>query len=137
MSAGYGYSVWAVPHNHEEIRSTYRMKHIPHVTLKTNLEKEERIYTNSTCRIKFYKQFVWFPPTMYKNNPLKGSGFYCDVYGVPFKMNHAPHMTVWYDYDGPWDIFDTCPIETLATIYSVDTRSPKPEDWKILSNIIV
>ena len=136
MSAGYGYSIWAVPHNHAEIRSKYKMKHIPHVTLKNNLEKEERTYMNLQCRIECCKQFVWFPP-MYKNeHSLKSSGFYCNIYGTPFKMEHTPHMTVWYNYEGPWDVFDDCPESSMATIYSVDTRSSNPEEWKILCTII-
>ena len=133
----YGFSIWAVPKNHEQIRSKYNMKHIPHVTLKTNLEKEDRTHNFSTCHIKFKKNFVWFPKMYSKDEKIKrASGYYCDVEGLPFEVRHMLHMSVWYDYSGPWsgeNIPEEPPDNTMATIYSVDTRSPDPSEWQIIN----
>lgn len=128
--------MWLLPNNHQEIRTNYNMKHIPHVTLKCNLEKPDFRLAGKEADINFNRSFVWFPQ-MYK--PAEGrraSGFYCSIssMGEEIMLNHEPHMTVWYDYFGPHDVYANSPPEdTRGKVFCADARSPNPEEWELLS----
>lgn len=106
------------------------MKHIPHVTLKANMDKPDFSLTGQSYDIKFQDGFVWFPKMYSKNDPMRGSGFYCDIKGL--KLPHPPHMTVWYDYFDDHSVFQKAPEPTTGQVFCADARSPNPEDWDVL-----
>jgi hypothetical protein len=141
--SGYGYSVWFVPKNYQDIQERYNIKHIPHITLDTNLLLKDayHIYHNA-CQevvVKLKPDFVKFP-SFYHHDPMVSYGWYVDIQQMTKrKLNWTPHMTVTYvprnktnnaqeikvlTYQSPLE-----PIECFVTI--ADTRSGLPEDWNI------
>ena len=124
---GYGFSVWAVPYNSDIIKAKYSMKHIPHITLKTNMIIPENRFIETSCEIVFKNPVCKFP-SMYENDPLTASGFYCDI-NIP--TEHDPHMTLWYNFDGPLRVINI-PEPTRGEIFLADTRSMDPSEWRII-----
>lgn len=132
MGEGYGYSIWAVPVNSEQLREKYLMSHIPHVTLKTNMEHPPQVNPyGPTCEIDFDSEFVLFPNIYGKNDLLRSSGFFCNVSGLKEPVWHAPHMTIWYNYYGAHGIFKP-PRSCEANICIVNTMSSEPSEWFIM-----
>ena len=126
---GYGYSVWAVPMNHEAIRVAYGMKHIPHITLSTNHVKVP-IPTNwgQKLSIEFKDKHLYRLPRIYEYDPLDttSAGFYCKIEGYD---NPLLHMTMSYDFSEKYGEY-SAPDETLtAHVYRADTRSLDPSKW--------
>lgn len=123
----YGYSVWLVPANYDEIKRKYKMRHIPHVTISTNYQYIPKISDDNTYDIKLKHGYEVFPK-MYKSNDIDGGGFYCEI---PICTKHEPHMTIYYDA-----IFRDLPIinEIIeAKIHIADTRSCDPSKWLLKS----
>ena len=125
---GYGFSIWVVPHNHQVIRNQYKMKHIPHITVKTNMIIPEKIFGKKFCKINFKNSFCCEFPSMYQNDPLTACGFYCDI-NIP--TDHDPHITLWYNHSGPLDSLSP-PQDTHGQVFLADTRSINPSEWKII-----
>lgn len=140
-SSGYGYSVWFVPNNYKEIQDKYKISHIPHITLETNLSLKDayHIYHNAcqTISVKVKPEFVKFP-SFYHHDPMISYGWYVDIqHMTKRKLNWTPHMTATYvprtSKTNDANII-TCqpptePLECFATI--ADTRSGLPEEWSI------
>lgn len=125
---GYGYSVWVIPDNYEIIKKKYKMKHIPHVTISTNHVVPPTLKDIRPIKIKLHDEFVNFPK-MYENDPLKASGFYCEI---DYPTKHRPHMTVYYEH------LENCKIEPPkekleGIMYVVDTTSCDATKWKIIN----
>lgn len=132
MTGGYGYSIWAVPTNSEEIYEQYTMRHIPHITLQTNLEHPPRTHPyGPKCHVDFDIEFVLFPNIYEENDPIRGSGFFCNVSGLKEPIWHAPHMTIWYNYYGYHGILRP-PPPCEANIYIANTVSSEPSEWYII-----
>jgi hypothetical protein len=97
---GYGYSVWFVPRNYKELQSIYKITHIPHITLETNLSlMDAYLIYNNACnkvKVKFQGKFVRFP-SLYSHDPMVSYGWYVDVTQMSNrKLNWTPHMTLRY-----------------------------------------
>ena len=143
---GYGYGVWLVPKS--KIPS---IKHIPHITIMCNMNKEDAIelykilsekykdpikmYVNKICRIL---------PGSYDNDPLYGSGFDCkyNEFSEIMKICHkftgdksfSPHLTYHYSNTKSKvisdsfenDLYSLCDIKP-AFIDDID-----PTKWSII-----
>ena len=124
---GYGYSLWLVPYNCNEIMRNYNMKHIPHVTICTNLEYiDSTILTHKTFVVNKFSNLEKFPK-MYKNDPLNASGFYCEINGI--QTFHTPHMSVTYSHESLDDLIP--PQSLVCQLFFVDTRSLNFEEWTL------
>ena len=132
---GYGFSLWAVPPNHRDVKSTYNMKHMPHVTIETNMEFPWSVYAYQKCRVEFYKSHCARLPQMYKQDPLKNCiGFFCEVKDIKPVNVRYPHMTLFYEYDGESTLTSIPrPDDFEGTLYIADTRSLDPSDWHIVT----
>lgn len=122
----YGYSLWIVPHNWKEIKDAYKMEHIPHVTVETNLTEPPRDVAPSRHEIRFEKPYALFPK-MYENDPFTAYGFYCKVSGI--KIKHYAHMST--HYNKFVTIFPEPPEDTWGTLVAADTRSEDCSKWVI------
>ena len=142
MNKGYGYSVWLVTPKHpllEKWIHTYN-QHIftPHTTLKSNLTlKDAKTYVKHlptlVGEISFQGQCVReLPRGEYNNDPLYGWGLKVKLHG--FHMEHTPHLTIHYSQKPLKSIPRLCPKKHrfAAVVCIADTRSLKPEKWKIL-----
>jgi len=128
-------SLWVVPTHYKQIQKDYKMKHIPHVTLHTNLDKHSAsVELGRMVDISFKRGFVRFPKT-YDPDPLWGSGFYCDVKGLDHKPTFFHHMTVWYNYDGNHSVFKEPPEDQMGTVVRADTTSEDPSEWTISGKV--
>ena len=103
------------------------MKHIPHITIKTNLVCPEQIIKDKSCQIQFKGPISKFP-SMYENDPLAACGFYCNI-DIP--TEHEPHMTLWYNYEENLEVIDT-PDPTHGQLFLADTRSLDPSEWRLI-----
>lgn len=126
---GYGFSTWIVPDTWNSIKSKYKMKHIPHITVRTNLEKPCAKGVGEKVRIKFISGCFIFPK-QYKVDPLDAYGFYCLVKNVDFE--HIPHMSLFYNE--PFAVYDPPSEELEGTIYMSDTRSMDPSKWTLIDH---
>lgn len=107
------------------------MKHIPHITLKSNLREPEFRIHGKKADIHFHDNFVWFPT----GGNRRASGFYCDISsaGESVFLNRTPHMSIWYDYYGPHSVYaHNSPDDIQGVVHCADMTSPNPEDWSIL-----
>lgn len=132
--ASYGYSLWIVPVEQKAIRARYNMKHIPHVTIKTNLASPSwSAAIGQTVLIDFSDAFVKIPPQYSETEPLTASGFYCRVRGLKYEtIAHAPHMTVWYGWDGDHGVFREGPGKGVpGVVMRADTRACDPSLWSV------
>jgi len=143
-NSGYGYSVWFVPINYKEIQDKCNIKHIPHITLETNLSLKDayHIYHNACQKIsvKVKPEIVKFP-SFYHHDPMISYGWYVDILNMTKrKLNWTPHMTITYlprsnkttsmtDANILASHHPLGPLECFATI--ADTRSGLPEEWSI------
>jgi hypothetical protein len=101
IGAGYGYSVWYVPKNYKFLQDTYKISHIPHITLETNLCLRDayHVYHNAskTIKIKFQDKYIKFP-SFYEYDPMVSYGWHVDVVSMARrKLNWMPHMTLRYE----------------------------------------
>lgn len=125
---GYGYSLWLVPLNWKNVAESYNMKHIPHITVQTNMNYIDPIVlsndTFTACDFSNLKTF----PKMYGNDPLNGSGFYCKVKDL--EINHQPHMTVMYSHNIVHDYVPPANLE--CKLYIADTQTLDASQWKLV-----
>ena len=133
---GYGYSIWVVPNNYISMMTRYNIRHIPHVTLRTNktLEECREIYIEETHDICLLYPSVTFP-SMYTNDPLRAVGYYANI---PILTEHVPHMTFEYfpksaDIPQPtfkeFEEFNT----TISCFTSIsDTTNLDPSLWSLI-----
>lgn len=126
---GYGFSTWIVPDNWKSIQVRYSMKHIPHITVRTNLTEPSTDNVGKRLHIKFVKGCFTFPK-QYEVDPLDAYGFYCTVKHI--EIDHIPHMSLFYNE--PLRVYEP-PMETLqGTIHIADTRSLDPSKWKLITH---
>jgi hypothetical protein len=125
---GYGYSLWLVPQNWRDIKRIYSMKHIPHITVCTNMDRTDPVILSiSSFKVHTFSYLKKFPK-MYKNDPLDASGFYCKIEGIC--TNHTPHMSVSYSHD---DLENLAPPDSLeCQLHFANTQSDKPHEWYLL-----
>lgn len=146
INKGYNFSVWYVPENYKELQNTYKVSHIPHITLETNLCLRDayHIYHNA-CQdiiIKFQDKYVKFP-SFYENDPMISYGWYVNVMKMTKrKLNWVPHMTLRYlqrisnvannHYKDKTILSENlCPPsdEIKCKVVIADTRSNSPIEW--------
>jgi hypothetical protein len=126
---GYGWSLWYIPENWKEIAETYGFQHVPHVTLQSNLTKEEAIAlfekSAKTATIRLESDLVVFP-TMYEVDPLKAAGWYATGIDTP----HRPHMSVRYWTDLPVDL-TPCgnPPDVVECFLAIADTQLSPSEW--------
>lgn len=143
---GYGYSVWYVPENYKDLQDTYKISHIPHITLETNLCLRDayHIYHNSSpdIIIKFQNKYVKFP-SFYDNDPMISYGWFVDVVKMTRrKLNWVPHMTLRYlprtttnnnnNYKDKSILLENLCApsnEMKCSLMIADTRSNLPIEW--------
>jgi hypothetical protein len=128
---GYGWSVWYVPNDFRQFARDYKFKHIPHVTLQSNLTKEEAeaLFEKSakTATIQLDADVSIFP-TMYAHDPLKAVGWYATGIDTP----HRPHMSVsYYDELPKWVGIEggDPPFEMNCFLAVADTQPSNPSEW--------
>lgn len=141
-TGGYGYSVWYVPKNYKELQDAYKIQHIPHITLETNLCLRDayHIYHNASpdIVIKLQDKFVKFP-SFYENDPMISYGWFVNIVRMTRrKLNWVPHMTLRYlqkttnNYNDKSILSEgLCPPsnEIKCKVMIADTRSNQPIDW--------
>lgn len=142
---GYGYSVWYVPENYKELQELYKIPHIPHITLETNLCLRDayHIYHNASpdIVIRFQDKYVKFP-SFYDNDPMISYGWFVDVVKMTRrKLNWVPHMTLRYlprTSINNNNYKDKCILsenlfppsnEIKCKVIIADTRSNLPIEW--------
>jgi len=101
----YNYSVWYVPIDSDNLRTKYGIKHIPHITIASNLsdvEKAIEICSRFPLNANFYftqpATLVKFP-SLYGNDPLSAVGFYARLFDEAEKdinLGFPAHMSVEY-----------------------------------------
>ena len=132
---GYGYSIWVVPNNYVSMMTRYNIRHIPHVTLRTNktLEECRDIFVEDTCDVRILYPSVVFP-SMYTNDPLKAVGYYVNI---PITTELVPHMT--FEYFNKTDTIRQTYTEfkdfhtTISCFTSIsDTTNPDPSLWSLI-----
>jgi hypothetical protein len=140
---GYGYSVWYVPENYKELQDIYKISHIPHITLETNLCLRDayHIYHNASpdITIKLQDKYTKFP-SFYENDPMISYGWYVDIVKMTRrKLNWVPHMTLKYlprisnnNYNDKSILskgLSPASNEIKCSVIIADTRSNQPMEW--------
>jgi len=120
-----GFSLWVVPHGYNIMMSTYKMEHIPHVTLVQNLPYPWPRDVGRECTIT----------TNGDMDTLCGTdnmGVYCTVDDVPITRSVPPHMVIWYQ--GNPGVSPVPPLaHTIIGILCVaDCRHRHPSYWEIV-----
>jgi hypothetical protein len=119
-----GVSLWVVPHGYNVLMNSYKMDHIPHVTILNNLG-----YPRPTDDVgKEYEITVQGDlQSLYGTETV---GVYCDV-NVSHTIS-APYMVLWYY--GKRDVRSMPRLgPTMKGIMCLaDCTSPNPTDWKII-----
>lgn len=128
MNNGYKFSIWLVPINWKVIKKIYKMEHIPHITVATNIDTDisSAILNNNIYTISDFSIASNFDK-MYKNDPLNGYGFFCKINEI--KTNHVPHMTLFYN-----KLINNInppppPNELKCKLYIADTRNLDYRLW--------
>ena len=131
----YGLSLWAVPRNHVEIRERYNMKHIPHITLETNLTKPSfSCDVGNVVQAEFTRGMTKFPWIYTPDGPLEASGYYCIMKGLYNVPKHRLHMSIFYNYDGQYMQYLEPPPVCLCDVVRADTRSEDPSEWIVTNS---
>ena len=134
-NSGYEYSLWLVPINYKTIQKTFKMKHIPHITVETNLKTIENCNTN---KIYIVKNFTWYGKieSQYTNDPLCSWGWLCDSIDIVIK--HQAHMSMVYNKHNEkiTNIVppDETPVLLECNLYYADTRSDDPSKWYLITS---
>jgi hypothetical protein len=104
------------------------MKHIPHITISTNMEKiDSSVLSRDIYIVNEFSEFKTFPK-MYKNDHLNACGFYCKLDCL--KTDHIPHMSLFYNEK---TINTFVPPESLkCMLYIANTESLNCSDWYLL-----
>ena len=126
----YGYSIWYVPIRRLD---NWRFSHIPHVTIANGYSSIEEAKRISQClpptlRITPLRHLQYFGSP---KDPLPGWGL--EVY-LPYKFQseYKPHLTLAYTKNPP-EMTPFLP-SFLAKVVVADTRSSRPDEWKILND---
>jgi hypothetical protein len=136
----YGFSIWYVPYNYTQLKQRYSIKHIPHITIKTNLIREDatHFYTNTLfpyeTHIYVTDPIVIFP-SIHKQDPLKAIGWWCNTLPKNQDIEWKPHLSIEYFIELPsrLPIYDKAPQEPLLCYKIIaDTTSANPEEWHLL-----
>lgn len=131
---GYGYSLWLVPDEWRKLKLRYGMRHIPHVTVKTNMSEVPNVVWGR-YRVGGFSRAGHFP-SQYAHDPLTAAGFWCKSLDVP--VRHRAHLTVAYGADGERPVIPLSahvrPLtgELWCTLRAADTRSLDPSQWRLL-----
>lgn len=122
----YKFSIWLIPENWKKIKEMYKMEHIPHITVATNIESElpYEILNNKNYKVSKFSKVTNFEK-MYKHDPLNGYGFYCEINDI--KTTHKPHMTLFYNKELDNENIEI-PLELECKLYMANTQSI---DWKL------
>ena len=121
---GYHWSIWYVPENWK----SFGWDHVPHMTIETNIPVKPTTFEHvvKIDKVTFKPDIVKFKSS-YKNNPLEGVGWYCEI-PEGWKYTHKPHVTWKYECDV--DPTVTNPKEMNNLFLAVaDTRSGDPTKW--------
>jgi hypothetical protein len=122
---GYGYSIWLIPNNWKEVKLSYNMNHIPHITVANNLQFIDSVVLNKNdYTVENFSNVQQFPQ-MYLNDPLSASGFYCEIKGI--STIHKPHLSLVYN-KYITEIYAP-PEKLMCKLYVADTRSINPSEW--------
>jgi hypothetical protein len=134
----YQFSIWYVPANYQEFIKEYNLKHIPHVTYKTNIETLEeckQLIKELPLEIFIeFKNVIKFPQ-MYETDNLFSYGWLNTVDGI--QLEHEPHTTIEY-FDEYKKLHNhkiqeiINPPKTKCFLSISDTRSMDPSKWCIL-----
>ena len=118
----YGYSIWLVPYYYKDLQKQYKMDHIPHVTIATNMMHiPNQILSTDVYFITKFSDLS----TIDSN----ACGYYCEIPNLT--LNHTPHLTLWYAEE-PRYYFNKPVKEIACELRVADTRSSNPKDWKLL-----
>ena len=129
---GYGFSIWLVPTNLKYLQKTYNMKHIPHVTVETNLiELPDYSFDDTQYNLINFRSFAKFEK-QYTHDPLEAWGWICDVPDI--SISHIPHMSLIYTKEFTFNTTIYPPDDTLGQLYYADTTSECPANWSLLFN---
>ena len=130
-----GLSLWAVPRNYKEIISKYNMKHIPHITIETNLKNPSySTDIGNIVNVEYNKGLIKMKNVYNVPDILEISGYTCRLYGLNNTPKHHLHMSIFYDWDGDnYGIWPDPPDSSICDIVRADTTSMNPEDWCIWS----
>ena len=127
--SGYQWSIWYIPENWKTFMRDYNMKHVPHLTIETNIPIKPTTIEAELClkRVEFKSGLVKIP-SQYNEDTSTAIGWFCET-SDKWTRQHRPHITWKYDYD-----IDP-PTEKPATIHNLflaiaDTRSSDPTEWK-------
>lgn len=133
---GYKYSIWLIPNNWKDIMKFYNTKHIPHVTIKTLLSKNEAFFEVNKYKkkylINFENNIYNFDKISYHNDTDKdfpACGIFCKITNL--KLEHIPHMTLYYHFNKSV-ILTKEPKSCIANVCIVNTNSDNPEKWTII-----
>ncbi len=130
----YGFSLWLVfdsPSRLIRLLAKYNRKpHIPHVTVKTNMESLEEAQKTLLCYKHWRDTVTITKPSqkfgkMYKNDPLSGWGFPATLRNI--HIEHKPHLTVAYNNEAITGV--RFPLHEEARLKIADTRSENPWEW--------
>ena len=125
----YGYSIWYVPIRRLD---NWTFSHIPHVTIAngySSIEEAQRITRCLPQRVRItplrHLQYFGSP-----KDPLPGWGLEVHL-PYKFQSEYKPHLTVAYTKNPP----ETTAFlpSFLAKVVIADTRSSRPDEWKILN----
>ena len=125
----YGYSIWYVPIRRLD---NWRFSHIAHVTIANGYSSIEEAQQMSQClprklRITPLRHLQYFGSP---KDPLPGWGLEVHL-PYKFQSEYKPHLTVAYTKNPP----KTTPSfpSFLAKVVIADTRSSRPNEWKVLN----
>jgi hypothetical protein len=125
----YGYSIWYVPIRRLD---NWTFSHLPHVTIAngySSIEEAKRISQRLPQRVRItplrHLQYFGSP-----KDPLPGWGLEVHL-PYKFQSEYKPHLTVAYTKNPP----ETTAFlpSFLAKVVIADTRSSRPDEWKILN----
>jgi len=132
----YKHSIWYVPYNYKQLKNEFNMTHIPHITLKTMMERDECFdLFDKLVKKEFYftlqNDLVLFP-SMYEQDPMQAIGWW---------VENSPkyHLSLrYFGLENPKKIKFTQispPNESLQCFLAIaDTSDCNPEKWKLLKS---
>jgi len=134
---GYGYSAWLVPDERTLLQRRYGMRHVPHVTVRTNMASRrdaDDLPLGGRYAVGQWSDFAPVFPRMYQEGkPLRGCGFYCAV-SPDVRMDHRPHLTVAYGMPFEGVLSRRSPETFMrCTLMLADTRAADPAQWYVLA----
>ena len=120
------HALWAVPVNCKELINKYGLKHIPHITLKDNLQHPSNspLLIFRPNKVEFYNGL-----TRLGNHR---AGYRCQTKGLGRDYdNRLMHMTMWYNFHGNYIDYLQPPESTELHICRAITEGDDPAEWYI------